>query len=510
MEVTRQVLVKLIHYLTNMNRADRNNNPGNIKVPSGGLEQAKQMYGDSGLSIDPSPATDGGSFLKFSTPQSGQNAQITLLKNPSYQSLSVDKAMRRWSGGGYGGDVAPSLASRNMSDLNPDELNQLATSMSKREGYTGNKLLGSETDASPMQPIQDNTQSVKPQLTHEQLVGNINAMEQQGASQQEVQTYLDSLKTSGASSDNTVQPTDTTQPQFFGSQTSTPTSDNQDPNLGTELGNRVSQASSAISNTWSGKINPLSGLIQGVGAVAGGINDIAQKGLELIPGVKTAEGWLSQGVQSLAQTDAGKSVVNQIGLFAQAHPEMADDIGALGNIAGVVLLATGAGKAVSFAVDSVGKVVGEDAAETIAKDVATQATKDVAGTVKEGILGRIKQAVSEDMLKTGQTIEKVVPNFTKIGTYTEKITALQNAIAKGGISNEERVILENAIQAIKPQAMGEIGTSAFAANHPIISGTANRVGGMIKGAVTHPLRTALESTGIGTIGYGAYKGLLGK
>jgi len=68
--------------------------------------------------------------------------------------------------------------------------------MSEREGYTGNKLLGSETDVSPMQPIQDNIIS-KPQLTHEQLVGNINAMEQQGASQQEVQTYLDSLKTSG-------------------------------------------------------------------------------------------------------------------------------------------------------------------------------------------------------------------------------------------------------------------------------------------------------------------------
>ena len=173
------------------NRADRNNNPGNIKVPSGGLEQAKQMYGDSGLSIDPAPATDGGSFLKFSSSDLGQKAQTTLLKNPSYQSLSVDKAMRRWSGNGYGGDVAPSLASRNMSDLSPDELNTLATSMSKREGYTGNKLLGSETTGSPAQPIQDNTQPKKSMLTRAQIIQGINSMEQQGASQQEVQGYID-------------------------------------------------------------------------------------------------------------------------------------------------------------------------------------------------------------------------------------------------------------------------------------------------------------------------------
>jgi len=84
-EVIPQVLVNLIHYLTNMNRADRNNNPGNIKVPSGGLLQAKQMYGDPNVSIDPSPATDGGSFLKFSSSDIGQNAKQHYSKNPSYQ-----------------------------------------------------------------------------------------------------------------------------------------------------------------------------------------------------------------------------------------------------------------------------------------------------------------------------------------------------------------------------------------------------------------------------------------
>ncbi len=119
-----------------MNRADRNNNPTNIKVPQGGLLEAKKRYGDENLSVDPSPASDGGQFLKFSSPDKGFQATSTLLKL-GYSDMPVDAALKRWSGNGYGGDVAPDLASKKIADLNPDEMSTLTQSMAKREGYTG-------------------------------------------------------------------------------------------------------------------------------------------------------------------------------------------------------------------------------------------------------------------------------------------------------------------------------------------------------------------------------------
>lgn len=126
----------------NMNRADRNNNPTNIKVPKGGLAVAKQRYGDANVSIDPTPASDGGYFLKFSTPEKGFQATSTLLKDPLYQDMTVDTAMSTWSGGGYGGDVAGTLSHKTISELTPEEMKILTQNMAKREGYTGKQSQG--------------------------------------------------------------------------------------------------------------------------------------------------------------------------------------------------------------------------------------------------------------------------------------------------------------------------------------------------------------------------------
>ena len=207
-------------------RADLNNNPTNIKVPSGGIAEAQQRYGDPGATVDPTPALDGGSFIKFSSPEAGANATTTLLKSPVYSGLTVDAAMKKWSGGGYGGNISPSLADKNISDLNPDELNSLTSNMAHREGYTGTMNNNSQQNPTP-------TQS-KPQLTRDQMSANINAMEQQGASHQEVQDYLDGLKqpdqTSGQSTPSQqAAPSVTQTPQS--QQTQTPSQSQQAPTL---------------------------------------------------------------------------------------------------------------------------------------------------------------------------------------------------------------------------------------------------------------------------------------
>lgn len=111
------------------NRPTRNNNPLNIKASN-----ATTTYnGVSGL--DPVPASDGGKFLVFNSPESGFNAAKRLIQTEGYKNLSVDSALKRWSNSGYGGEIVPAIADKKISQLSATELDTLIKTMAKREGY---------------------------------------------------------------------------------------------------------------------------------------------------------------------------------------------------------------------------------------------------------------------------------------------------------------------------------------------------------------------------------------
>lgn len=116
-------------------RSDRNNNPLNIK----GSAYTAGFGGVLGL--EQSPAADGGNFLVFDSPEAGFAAAQELWRNGrSYQGVNVDTALRRWSGGGYGGELATSVGidpSRDAQSLSNEELHILQQAMAKREGFTG-------------------------------------------------------------------------------------------------------------------------------------------------------------------------------------------------------------------------------------------------------------------------------------------------------------------------------------------------------------------------------------
>lgn len=105
----------------------RNNNPLNIK-----FGDFASKYG----AVAGTQATDGGVFATFPTVEAGFQAAKDLLKSSSYANLPLEQAMRKWSGNGYGSDVAPSLANKTTSQMNDQELQTLISAMQQREGWT--------------------------------------------------------------------------------------------------------------------------------------------------------------------------------------------------------------------------------------------------------------------------------------------------------------------------------------------------------------------------------------
>lgn len=127
--------------------------------------------------------------------------------------------------------------------------------------------------------------------------------------------------------------------------------------LGGQLTGRANDLSHAISDTTTGKINPVSGLLQGAGALAGGVGDVVNKGLELIPGVKQVENLLGQGVGSLMSTPTGQAVAQNIKDFSEKHPELSKDIGAGFNIITALPILRGLGAVGGVAMDGVSQAL---------------------------------------------------------------------------------------------------------------------------------------------------------
>lgn len=110
------------------NRPQRNKNPLNIKASPTTLSYA----GVTGK--DPKPASDGGEFLTFATPEDGLAAAKRLISSSGYSDLGIDAALRRWSGNGYGAEIAPEFRGKKIKDLTPAQLDQLIRAMATREG----------------------------------------------------------------------------------------------------------------------------------------------------------------------------------------------------------------------------------------------------------------------------------------------------------------------------------------------------------------------------------------
>lgn len=165
------------------------------------------------------------------------------------------------------------------------------------------------------------------------------------------------------------------------------------PSIGNELASnlsgRLKTLSSAATTGSQGGPHIVSGLLQGAGAIAGGAGDVLNAGLQLIPGVQALEKGIGNALGSLANTPQGQQIVQAGTAFAQAHPEIAGDIGAAVNVASLFPLLRGLSLAKGAATDAAvnafkGKL--EGAAENELRTVLpTKAATSLATAEKRGL-----------------------------------------------------------------------------------------------------------------------------
>jgi len=105
--------------------------------------------------------------------------------------------------------------------------------------------------------------------------------------------------------------------------------------LGQDLSNVGTGITKAVQDTQSGAINPASGVLQGAGAIAGGVGQIVDTGLSNLPlGLGKA---YQYGSEKIGQAVGGAAeATGATAAFNKLSPETQGNIGAAGNIASVV------------------------------------------------------------------------------------------------------------------------------------------------------------------------------
>ena len=242
---------------------------------------------------------------------------------------------------------------------------------------------------------------------------------------------------------------------------STPKDNSQEPGLGQQLIGRTNDAINATQNTISGKINPISGILQTVGAGAGAVGDVVNKGLELIPGVKQVENLLGQGVGALAKTPTGQSVVKSIQGFTQAHPELSADIGAGFNILTAIPILRGLGGVKNVAADAVSQGLRGVVLKSFANDLAESATTKTAQKL-------LNQDVIDTIIKEGSVPDMVTQaGRTKLSTEVavkslgEKISKIDDEVLQPALKGSNlQFPIEGVKNLAKPIAIDNLSDPA--------------------------------------------------
>lgn len=207
---------------------------------------------------------------------------------------------------------------------------------------------------------------------------------------------------------------------------------------GNDLANRVGQEGKVISDTFTGKISPVSGIVQTLGTGAGAVGDVAMEGIKglyngLIPeSVRNPINSIVGGiVGNAASSPAGQGLMKMYGDFKNAQPELVGDLEAVGNVAGVLPIGRGLGIAKDIAKESLGKGALANTIEMITPELGSKAAaSNIAkqGTVKTGFLGKITTAPDPYLKKVAQTVMDNMPDFHKLASFSDRVNETRKSV----------------------------------------------------------------------------------
>jgi hypothetical protein len=213
------------------------------------------------------------------------------------------------------------------------------------------------------------------------------------------------------------------------------------------LVDRTNQIGTSVKQTMGGTINPLSGILQTVGGVAGGIGDITSGVLENTPIIgsflKGIEGIIGKGVESFASTETGKSVIKSVIDWAKQNPEQSGNLQAGINIVSAYPILRGIGLVKNLAMDGASIALKNTAEKVVTKDLEQVVTRTVGG---RNFIKNVPDAVKTIVEK------RALPDIVD-GRYATKEASeiIHNSISEIN-QNKLQPILE---QVSKNQAVGQ-------------------------------------------------------
>lgn len=251
--------------------------------------------------------------------------------------------------------------------------------------------------------------------------------------------------------------------------------------LASQVSKRATDALKAGSDALSGNINPISGVLQVGGAAGGLVGDLTNDALKLIPGVSETEDAIGKGVGKLANTELGQKVIGAGQDFSQKNPELAADIGAVGNIASAVPAIKGLGIAkdvVEGALTGAGKNALVDAISPEIKAGTKAGATDVAsnGTAKSGLLGKVSRLPDPEMVEAAPVVKEVAPRFMKLPTFSEKLSSVQDGIGKLATKLEDNLAKGEVQPILTPEDINSLQESINTeiAQNPLLVGDAGK------------------------------------
>lgn len=218
---------------------------------------------------------------------------------------------------------------------------------------------------------------------------------------------------------------------------------------GKSLGEVGTGLANAAGKAFAGEINPASGLLQGAGALAGGINDLTGDVLHHTPivgdVVRGAEGLIGKGVEKVANTQAGQNIIGRYQDFAAEHPEAAGNIGAAGEIVAAYPTLRGLAvtkNALKGGVKTALKGATDDVLETVAKDLGPKGRAKAIvqrGTEKKGLLGKIDLKADPRELKIAESVRTHVPRFDPSAPLLNNVHETQTVVRRMAKELKENV-----------------------------------------------------------------------